>query len=292
MGAMKFGVVVPWATEREFTELATLAERHGWHGVFTWEAVWGKDAWGTLAAAAMVTERIRLGTLLTPASRHRPWDLATRVGTVDRLSDGRVIMAAGLGALHDNWLAFEADEGRRERAVKLDECLDVYAGLMAGQPFAYDGRHYSARPVTLMAPAPTPQRPRPPVWMVGAWLTDRPDDKQPSLSRAARWDGVLMSMRARTQAGDLEGRHVSSLEDFAAYLQRLRPMREALGLEWQGYDVVVEADSYGTFADIHGTPAQWSDAGATWWIESWWDLPDDGTCVDTLRERITNGPPA
>lgn len=69
---------------REFTELAAAGERCGWDAVFTWEAVWGEHARVVLGAAAMVTERIRLGTLLTPASRWRPWDLASVVGTVDR----------------------------------------------------------------------------------------------------------------------------------------------------------------------------------------------------------------
>ena len=83
---MRYGAVIPYASEREFAELADLAEQAGWDMVLSWEAVWAQDAWATLAAAAMVTERIRLGTLLTPASRYRPWDLASRVGSVDRLS--------------------------------------------------------------------------------------------------------------------------------------------------------------------------------------------------------------
>ena len=64
---MRFGAVIPDAAEREFTDLAAVAEEAGWDQVFSWEAVWGQDAWVTLGAAAMVTERIRLGTLLTPA---------------------------------------------------------------------------------------------------------------------------------------------------------------------------------------------------------------------------------
>jgi alkanesulfonate monooxygenase SsuD/methylene tetrahydromethanopterin reductase-like flavin-dependent oxidoreductase (luciferase family) len=94
---MRFGFVVPFPGARQFAELAALGEAHGWDAVFTWEAVWGEHAWVTLAAAAMMTQRIRLGTLLTPASRWRPWDLASAVGTLDRLSGGRAIMTVGLG---------------------------------------------------------------------------------------------------------------------------------------------------------------------------------------------------
>ena len=139
---MRSGFVIPYATEREFAELARLGEERGWDAVFGWEAVYGVDAWVQLGAAAMVTERIRLGTLLTPASRHRPWDLASKVGSVDRLSRGRAFMSVGLGALHPGWLAFEADEGRAVRAKKLDECLAVYAGLLGdAASFTYAGEH-------------------------------------------------------------------------------------------------------------------------------------------------------
>ena len=127
---MQSGFVVPYATEREFADLARLGEDRGWDAVLGWEALYGVDAWVQLGAAAMVTERIRLGTLLTPASRHRPWDLASRVGSVDRISGGRAFMSVGLGALHPGWTAFEADEGRAARARKLDECLAIYAGLL------------------------------------------------------------------------------------------------------------------------------------------------------------------
>ena len=159
---MKFAFVVPYAAELAFADLAQLGERRGWDGIFSWEALYGVDAWVELGAAAMVTERIRLGTLLTPASRHRPWDLASKVGSVDRISGGRAVMSVGLGALHPGWLAFEADEGRAARATKLDESLAIYAGLLGGEPgFSYDGDYYSARPNDFSLPPPTPQRPHP-----------------------------------------------------------------------------------------------------------------------------------
>ena len=139
--ALRSGIVISSASPREFSELAVAAEESGWDAIFTWEAVWGQDAWVTLTAAAMVTSRIRVGTMLTPLPRIRPWDLAGRAATLDNLSGGRVQLAVGLGALHDGWLAFEADEGRKVRAEKLDEGLAVYDGLMHGQPFSFSGKH-------------------------------------------------------------------------------------------------------------------------------------------------------
>src|SRR5512133_4048263 len=224
---MRFGFVVPFADTRDFAELAALAETCGWDGIFTWEALFGVDAWVTLGAAAMVTERIRLGTMLTPVSRVRPWDLASRVGTVDRLSRGRAILGAGLGALHEGWTAFEPDEGRRARAEKLDECLAIYAGLMAGQPFAFDGKHYSAKPTDFNLPPPPVQQPRPPVWVVGAWVKE--GSRQRSLERAARWDGLLPLVLSVGPDGRRQGGHVASPEELGALVSQVRALRALAG---------------------------------------------------------------
>lgn len=278
--------MVPYADAREFADIAALAERSGWDGVFTWEALFGVDAWVSLAAAAMVTERVRLGTLLTPVSRWKPWDLASRVGTVDRLSNGRAVLGAGLGALHDGWLAFEADEGRRARAQKVDECLAIYAGLMAGQPFAFEGQYYSAKPTEFMLPDPPVQRPHPPVWMVGAQMLGR--ERQPSLDRAARWQGLI------PQVVDQDAqRRKGGIEEFAAIVADVLARRSAAGLNVNGYDVILEADSTGEFMTREpADPAAWADAGSTWWVESWWTLERGDEGFRELRRRVSAGPPS
>jgi len=285
---MRFGFVVPYADSREFAELAVLGEQHGWDAVFTWEAVYGVDAWVSLAAAAMETERIRLGTLLTPVARFRPWDLATRVGTVDRLSGGRVTLSAGLGALHEGWTAFEADEGRKVRAEKLDEGLAVYAGLLQGQPFAFEGRHYTAKPTEFMLPAPPVQRPHPPVWVVGARTLGR--DRQPSLARAARWQGLLPVWHDPDHPN--EGNSgVTTVERMAAIVADVRRLRAEAGLPWEGYDVVLEADSTGEFVKTERESVEtWAEVGITWWVESWWGLPSGADGAAELRRRIALGP--
>jgi alkanesulfonate monooxygenase SsuD/methylene tetrahydromethanopterin reductase-like flavin-dependent oxidoreductase (luciferase family) len=282
---MKYGAVIPWATEREFAELAVVAEAAGWDQVFSWEAVWGQDAWVTLGAAAMVTERIRLGTLLTPAARHRPWDLASRVASVDRLSNGRVTLGVGLGALHGNWLAFEADEGRAVRARKLDEGLAIFAGLMGGQPFEYQGEYYSAKPVTELVPPPPVQTPHPPVWCVGMLIPGR--TRQRSLERAARWQGVFPAVAG----GSLEdpGSRLSQ-EGLREVVDRIRALRAEAGRTMEGYDVVVEGDSHGSFGSVRPPVHEWADAGATWWVESWWDLADSAKGRAETRRRLELGP--
>jgi alkanesulfonate monooxygenase SsuD/methylene tetrahydromethanopterin reductase-like flavin-dependent oxidoreductase (luciferase family) len=259
---MRFGFVVPYADAREFADLAALGEQRGWDAVFTWEAVWGLQAWVTLGAAAMVTERVRLGTLLTPASRWRPWDLASAVLTVDRLSGGRAVMGVGLGALNGNWTAFEDDEGRRVRAEKLDECLAVYDGLMGGQPFTYNGRHFSAKPVDELVP-------------------------DPPVERAARWDGLIP-----TVIDNGEGRDVSSPAELADVVGEVRALRAAAGRGPEPYDVIIEGDSTGEFVQREpADPASWEAAGATWWIESWWSVERGEAGLAEVRRRVEAGPP-
>lgn len=275
MGTLKTGIVISAGTPKEFVDLAVAAEESGWDAVFGWEALWATDPWVLLAATAMRTQRIRLGTMLTPLPRLKPWDVAGRLATLDNLSNGRVQLAVGLGALHDGWLAFEADEGRKIRAEKFDEALAVYDGLMHGQPFSFSGKHYQTRPTDFMPPPPPVQQPRVPVWVVGAYPSEK------SLRRAARWDGLLPT-KVGVGAGDVFGP-----ADLADVVAAIRPMREEMGLPWAGYDVVAEgvsepasaADQVGAFAV----------AGATWWVESDWSGGDDA--VARHFSRIEAGPP-
>src|SRR5919202_416120 len=95
---MRYGFVLPSGDARDVAERAREAEQAGWDGFFVWDPVWGIDPWVSLTACAMVTERIRLGTMLTPISRRRPWTLAGEAAPLGRLSNGRVILATGLGA--------------------------------------------------------------------------------------------------------------------------------------------------------------------------------------------------
>jgi alkanesulfonate monooxygenase SsuD/methylene tetrahydromethanopterin reductase-like flavin-dependent oxidoreductase (luciferase family) len=278
---MKFGAVLPFGDASDVARYAAAAEQSGWDGIFVAEGLWGVDAWISLATAAVATERIRLGTLLTPVPRIRPWDLASRVGTVDRLSGGRAILSAGLGALHDGWLAFE----RGTRVELLEECLAIYDGLMRGQPFSFSGHHYQVHPTTFAVPDPPVQQPRPPVWVVGVTVEGRA--RQPSLARAAHWDGLLPEVVRP------DGRHkVASPDELAGIVARATQIRVAGGQQPDGYDVIVEADSYRQFRQMTCTdPGAWEQAGATWWIESWWNLQRADGGERILLDRLASGPP-
>src|SRR5437868_9654454 len=98
---MRWGLYVPTAgafgDPRSLVAIARAAENGGWDGMFLWDVLPGDgrrvvDPMTTLAAAAAVTSRLRLGTLVTPLGRRRPWQLALEVQTLSRLSDGRFIL--------------------------------------------------------------------------------------------------------------------------------------------------------------------------------------------------------
>ena len=280
---MKFAFVAPMVTEVQTVELAELGEAHGWDMVFSWEAAYRHDAWATLAAAAARTRRLRLGTLITPAAKYKPWDLTQRVATVDRLSAGRVTLGVGLGALNDNWKAFEGQEPRATRAGKLDEFLEIYRGLLTDPGFSHTGKHWQIGATTELKPGPTVQHPHPPVWAVGALVPGR--ERQPSLARAAGCDGIFPAVAAGTGDSGLD------LDFFAEIVSRLRTLRAEAGLEWDGYDIAVEGDTFGGFGSVHGDPADWARAGATWWVESWWDVAEDDAGWAELTRRVRSGPP-
>jgi alkanesulfonate monooxygenase SsuD/methylene tetrahydromethanopterin reductase-like flavin-dependent oxidoreductase (luciferase family) len=151
---LKYGFVLPSGDARTAADLARDAEVAGWDGFFVWEPVWGIDAWVSLTAAAMQTARIRLGTMLTPISRMRPWKLASETVTLDHLSGGRVIVAVGLGATDTGFAAFGEATDRKHRAELMDEGLDILTGLWQGQPFTYDGAHYKVQETSFNPPPP------------------------------------------------------------------------------------------------------------------------------------------
>ncbi|MCC6313025.1 MAG: LLM class flavin-dependent oxidoreductase [Thermomicrobiales bacterium] len=271
---MQFGFVLPSGDARTAANFAREAEQAGWDGFFVWEPVWGIDAWVSLAAAAMVTERIRLGTMLTPLSRMRPWKLASETATLDQLSNGRVILAVGLGALDTGFAEFGEVTDRRMRAELLDEGLDILIGLWRGQPFNYAGKHYRIKETTFSPPPPPVQQPRIPIWVVGAW------PRKKSMRRVVRYDGLIPS--AFNEDGSARQATPDEIREMRAFV-------EANRTEPGPFDIITEGmtpgDDRERAADI---VRPWADAGATWWLEAMWEAPD----AESIRSRMQQGPPS
>ena len=274
---MKYGFVLPCGDARTAADFAYDAEQAGWDGFFVWEPVWGIDAWVALTAAAMRTERIRLGTDLTPLSRMRPWKLASETATLDNLSNGRVILAVGLGAVDTGFAEFGEVIDRKTRAELLDEGLDILNGLWRGQPFSYEGKHYQIKPTEFMPPPPPVQQPRIPIWTVGAW--PRPK----SMGRVLRCDGILPCVVSDDrQWGDVT----------PDVIREIRAFVEANRTEPGPFDIVMEGETPGDNSDqAAAIVGKWADAGATWWLETRWEIPRDAEGLKLARERVLQGPP-
>ena len=108
----------------------------------------------TLAAAALGTTHIRLGTLVLNNDLHHPVTLAQELATLDRLSDGRLEVGLGAGHSFTEYAAmgvpFDPPAVRKER---LAEAVEIIAALLAGDPVTFDGHYYRVEGPTTLAPA-------------------------------------------------------------------------------------------------------------------------------------------
>ncbi len=195
---MKYGLDItpagPWGRPDQIAELAALAERHGWDGVFCEDylcfpgddgPVDTYDVWITLALIAQATSSITLGTMVTPMPARKPASIALQAVTVDHLSGGRLLLGVGLGDDEpSNFAAFGQTDSLRRRAGLLDESLEVITRLWSGESVSFEGSHHRLDRAQLL-PKPV-STPRIPIVVGGAMTKPRPR------RRALRWDGACL----------------------------------------------------------------------------------------------------
>lgn len=276
---MKYGIVTSFGSAHDYVDMAREAEAAGWDGVFAWDDISVErgdvfDPWVILGAMAAVTKKVTLGAMVFSLARRRPWKVARESITIDNLADGRFVLPVGLGGTWDGGYSRvnTEDPSRRVRAEKLDECLEILELAWTGDTVSYKGTHYQMEDLRF-DPRPV-QRPRIPVWPVGAWPFPK------SLRRAARWDGVIVSDMS-------EGAHDEELSPsaVAGVSAWMRENRESSG----PFDIITEGITTGTNHDADRAKLEpLAEAGATWFIESRWEADQS---VKTLRERIRLGPP-
>lgn len=269
---MRYGIILPGGTATQQLAQAVAAEREGWDGVFVWEAAFGVDAWTLLAAIAARTERVLLGTMLTPLPWRRPWKVASQVVTLDQLSQGRAVLAVGLGAVATDLPDTGEQVGLRERADMMDEGIDLIRALWDGRGH-FHGSHYTyscTRDDLIRVGRPVQERI--PIWVVGVWPRPR------SMRRVLRCDGIIPQYSG--EGGP----------------QELRDLREWLGRRGvaETFDVLSEGETpAGDAEQAAAVVRPWRDAGATWWMETRWEMPHDSAGrMREVEERIAAGPPS
>jgi hypothetical protein len=274
---MKFGAALPYVSARAVARLAQQAEETGWDGIFLGDAIWLEDPMICLAAASMTTSRIRLGTMVVPVPLRRPWKLASEAIALDQLSDGRITLGLGAGAVWMGWQAFpDEPTDTKTRARMLDETIDILTRLFMCEPFDYDGQYYHLRLTQLdkMYYPPRPiQEPRIPIWVPGIW------PRMKSMQRILKCDGLLP--QKMNSAGEFETVTPGDLRQMKAYIEANRTLTTP-------FDFVIDGKTEGLEPQQASEKMQeWSEAGATWWVEGMLEATEQ-----QAQERLRQGPPA
>jgi hypothetical protein len=295
MGDVNYGIALPnWQVEGDterLVEYGVAAEEAGWDGVFlsdhlAMEGAGGNpafpDPWITLSGIAARTDEITLGSWVTPIPRRQPWQLARDLATLDRLSDGRVMLGTGLGRAFD-YTTFGDDWEPRRLGAKYDEALDVMTGLWTGEPFSYDGEFFTVDDAVLKPPPV--QDPHIPVVIGGVWPNRKP------FHRGSDWDGMMPHYRGD---GVIPAEGIDGDESDDLVLPERPGDIKAEVREMVEYYTELTEDSGELFLPIDQPQAvdDWlafcRDVGATWLYDR--TIDDDGGWELTI-ERVRRGPP-
>lgn len=144
-----------------------LVDSLGYDGLFLHDhPLFSPDPWTGLAALAVATENVMLGSVVMCVPYRHPTHLARLTTDVDNLSHGRVILGIGIGwhvpEFHALGLSYDSIGARQAGLV---EAVDVVRGVLSGEEFTYRGKHYSVENVRIM-PRPV-QQPFPPIMIAG-----------------------------------------------------------------------------------------------------------------------------
>lgn len=265
---MQHAIFVPpfaeLADPAALVEVAVAADERGWDGLFLWDHMWRAepqsaevaDPWMLLAAIAAVTRTLRIGPMVTPLARRRPQKVARETVTLDRLSDGRLVLGVGLGVDTGGELARFAEAADAvERGAIFDEALAVLEQLWSGDEVHHHGEHFTVDGVRFL---PTPQQQS----RIPIWVAARGSGAPRPLRRAARYDGLFPVD--------------ATLEQLRGMLDRVHGHRGSL----DGYDVAMLTTRA---SDLDAYVA----AGVTW---AMWSFEPGEPVADVLA-LIDAGPP-
>ena len=230
-----------------------------WRGHRPWD-----EAYTILAAAAAVTERIRLGTLVSTPNFRQPLPTAAAIRTVDRISAGRLTLGLGAGGadhtsdgdvLGRTWTP-------RERADRFEEWVSHLDHLLTSSPVTAVGEHFSAVDVTV---ADGLVQQRPPFFVAGngprglalavrfgqGWIAN------PQTPGAGAYDELRTTLQRLADAGEKATRDVSGMPTLLLTGFTGEPWTESVG----AFDELA-----GRYADLGVTDVaiHWPRPGTEW----------------------------
>lgn len=190
---MSFAVMVnmyghpPETAFTPFVELAKLADELGFDAIYTIDHLFTPaerlnafsnavdprrpyflEAWTSLAALAMATKQVRLGPMVSPLNLRHPVWVAKMAATIDRISNGRLVLPVGTGWNKREYDAFgfHFEDEYKARLGRLLEGVEVINRLWTeDQPVTFEGEYYQLKEAWFW-PKPV-QKPRPPIWLGG-----------------------------------------------------------------------------------------------------------------------------
>jgi probable F420-dependent oxidoreductase len=216
-------------TAAGMTRVARAAEQYGYDAIsfsehpapsHKWLKAGGHeslDQTSALTFCAAVTSRLRLMTYLLVLPYHNPFMTAKALSTVDVLSDGRLTVVAGTGYLRSEFLALNVDMSARNELF--DESLEVLRGAWTKVPFAYEGKHFTARGV---ASLPGPVQPGGPPVLIGG-------NSALARARAARNQGWSPLMVSPEVARTSRTPGIATVAELAAQVKEVRDAAAAGG---------------------------------------------------------------
>ncbi len=283
---MKFGISIKNGGKfSDFDELMSLAkdaEEAGWDGIFPWDHILHKqteegekmiDPWILLAAMAANTKKIKLGPMITPLARRRPWKVARETVSLDHLSKGRFILGVGLGSVvGQDFGRFGDDTNQKILGEKLDESIEIIQGLWGGESFSYQGKHYRVEEGTKFLPKPYGNKDQIPIWVGGG----RWGWRNKPFRRAARFEGSFPTYYEKS--GEKIARYYENIAD---YIKKHRG-----SLENFDFITLGSAPRRKSSLDEFFKPILKSDV-ITWWVEKVYNWKGD---LKEIREQIKEGP--
>lgn len=226
-GRVRFGIAYgPRGDWRTLGNFAQEVESLGFDSYWAMDhPLSGFDCWTDLAAAAVATKRIRLGSLASCIYYRSPVMLARLAADVDRLSDGRLILGIGIGNHRKEFsrmgLRFPNPS---ERLEALEETVQIVEGLWGDGPFTHVGKHYKLDDGANVRPGPV-QRPYVPILIAGG-------GERVTLRQVAQYADM-----SNFSAHDWAGRAFGP-EDVRRKFEALRSHCSSLG---RNYDSVVRS---------------------------------------------------